>query len=449
MNEWFEAEHRVERAQQLSESQRWEEALHELDAALSINPNHASWHAHRGFLLEELDRWEEAVEAYEASLEIEPADCDVGIALAGALTRLDRLAKALKVCEDLVQRYPDFEPAYCQRISIYAELGQHDLAEEMFYHAQEIEENCPHCFDAMGSSLLARGLAEKAIFCWKRVLEIEPGYIGVRRMIAQGYRFLRKLEMARDYYLREVREDPGNTGLLFELAELTLESGELASATARFIQILELDPDHLRSHFALGKIWLLRAQPAKALACFEAIKSLAGGDPEIEGLPLKAGEALLQLGRFEEARLELEAAVEGSFHQVMACSHLGDALLALRKPSEAADAYRRVLALEADEPTAHYRLGVCLYQLGNYSAGLAHHQHALRVKPGYGDAMLAITLGLMQLGRWGEARAALRRAVRSHPDNNELRRLARRFWYLRLRQGVRIFPGLGWLKAGS
>ena len=61
MNDWFEAEQRVERAQQLSESQRWEEALTELDAALAINPNNATWHAHRGYLLEELDRWEEAV----------------------------------------------------------------------------------------------------------------------------------------------------------------------------------------------------------------------------------------------------------------------------------------------------------------------------------------------------------------------------------------------------
>ena len=38
MNEWFEAEQRIERAQELTESQRWAEALAELEAALAINP---------------------------------------------------------------------------------------------------------------------------------------------------------------------------------------------------------------------------------------------------------------------------------------------------------------------------------------------------------------------------------------------------------------------------
>jgi len=56
MNDWLEAEQRVERAQQLSESHRWAEALTELDAALAIHPTNALWHAQRGYLLEELDR---------------------------------------------------------------------------------------------------------------------------------------------------------------------------------------------------------------------------------------------------------------------------------------------------------------------------------------------------------------------------------------------------------
>ena len=64
MGDWLEAEQRVERAHLLSESQRWTEALAELDAAIAINPNSAPWHAQRGLILEELDRCGEAVQAY-------------------------------------------------------------------------------------------------------------------------------------------------------------------------------------------------------------------------------------------------------------------------------------------------------------------------------------------------------------------------------------------------
>ena len=53
MNDWFEAEQRVERAQQLAESRRWTEALAELDAALEINPSNGVWLAHRGYVLDQ------------------------------------------------------------------------------------------------------------------------------------------------------------------------------------------------------------------------------------------------------------------------------------------------------------------------------------------------------------------------------------------------------------
>ena len=85
MNDWFEAEQRVERAQQLSESHCFAEALAELDVALSINPNNALWHAQRGYLLEELDRTADAVEAYRRSLQLESGDQDVSLALGTAL----------------------------------------------------------------------------------------------------------------------------------------------------------------------------------------------------------------------------------------------------------------------------------------------------------------------------------------------------------------------------
>ena len=40
---------------------------------------------------------------------------------------------------------PKFEPCYCNRIITYAEMGQHDTAEQMFYLAQQLTAKCPNC----------------------------------------------------------------------------------------------------------------------------------------------------------------------------------------------------------------------------------------------------------------------------------------------------------------
>ncbi len=444
MNDWFEAEQRIERAQQLSESQRWAEALAEIEAALAINPHNAMWHAHRGCLLEELERWEEAVQAFESSLELEPGDADVSLALGTALTRLGLFSRAIQVFEELARLYPDLEPSYCHRIGVYAELGRHDQAEEMFYLAQELNDSCPHCFYHMGASLAAREQYGRAVYCWERVLELEPDYVGVNRRIAQAYRAQGQLDVAKEYYLREIREDPGDTDLLYEVAEMIVESGQVGQAAAKFAQIVELEPEHADAHFALGKISLSREQPEAAMGFFETVIRLCEGDPDLPGFEAKFGETLLRLGRLTEARAQLEAATERDADDREAVMLLGDCLVAMGKTSDAADAYRRVLSKDARDPFARHKLGVCLFRQGRPAAALEHCLCALEAKPDYLPATYAAILAHLELAQWREARSLLRRAVRDNPENADLRRIEKQLGYYRLRYHWRpVFRWVG------
>ena len=443
MNDWFEAEQRIERALQLSEAQRWAEALSEIDAALSINADVAIWHAQRGFLLEELGRHPEAASAYEQALELEPGDREVGTALGVALTRLGRYARSLDVFEGLARLFPDYEPAYCHRIHIYAELGQHDLAEQMFYIAQELDEACPDCFYHMGASLRARGKIDRAIYCWNRVLELDADYIGVNRRIGQAYRIQNRLDTAREYFLRELREDPGNTDVLFELADLALESKDSRGAAARFSQIVELDPDHAEAHFALGRIRLHSGRPAEALACFETVRSLTDGEPGLRDFEFYVGETHFALGQFAEARRVLRRALQRAPKHPRMLMLLADCLLLSGKAGEAADWYRRVLAVHPHNPFAHHKLAVCLLRTGQDAAALEHCRHALGSKGDYGQAMHTAAMAHLRLGHWKEARATLRRAVRHDPGNMDLKLLARRAWRYRLRHYLRTLLLVG------
>ena len=130
MNDWVEEEQRIERAQQLSESARWEEALVELDAAIAINPCNALWQAQRGFILEELDQPYDAVTAYHQALELDPEDREASVALGATLASIGKQTDALEVFDELATRHQEFEPAYLHRSSINTELGRHDHARD-------------------------------------------------------------------------------------------------------------------------------------------------------------------------------------------------------------------------------------------------------------------------------------------------------------------------------
>jgi tetratricopeptide (TPR) repeat protein len=434
MNDWFEAEQRVERAQQLAESRRWSEALAELDAALAINPSNGAWLAHRGYVLDQLELFEDAIRAYRASAELEPGDVDVLMALGVDLARTGRGAEAIDALTDAARIDPDLEPAYCYRILAYAEMSDHDRAEEMFYLAQQLREDCPHCFFHMGTSLAARGLYDRAIFCWGRTLDIDPTYPGVKHAIAEAHREQGNLDRAREYYLAEIRQDPGNIDLLFDLAELEHEAGFPERGVAKLRQIIELEPEYGQAHFSLGEMLLELEQPDEALI---ALRSASDLDPDLPRLQFRLGEACMGVSDFGQADRYLAAAAVSEPADESVLLLWGNCLLRLRRVGDAANMFRRVLALEEECPEAHHNLGVCYFLKNEYDAGLEHMLRAVELNPEDPVAMHKAVLVLMHVRRWTEARSMIDRALELDSNDAALRELKAHFWRYRLRSMVR------------
>src|ERR1700712_148210 len=129
MNDWHDAEQRVERAQELFEQQKWSEARELLRAAVAINPYNPAWQFNIGLTLDEMERYGEAIEAYEQALALLPADLESLNHLGIHLPRVGRFQDAIKTFERIEQIDATYEPAYCNRIAAYGELGDHDKAE--------------------------------------------------------------------------------------------------------------------------------------------------------------------------------------------------------------------------------------------------------------------------------------------------------------------------------
>src|SRR5687767_4730349 len=95
-NDWNDAERRVERAQELFEQRKWQEALEELRAATSINPYNASWYFNIGLTHDELGRYDEAIDAYTHALEIDGENLQALHHLGVDLHQVGRFREALE-----------------------------------------------------------------------------------------------------------------------------------------------------------------------------------------------------------------------------------------------------------------------------------------------------------------------------------------------------------------
>ncbi|NOT00096.1 MAG: tetratricopeptide repeat protein [Phycisphaerales bacterium] len=439
MSDWFEAERRAERAQQLSEARRWAEALSELEAALEIIPGNAMWLGHRGFLLDQLDEFELAVEAYALALERDPDDRDLLLALAIDQLRVGRVDESLASFHRVTELHPDFEPGYCYQISAYAELGDHEKAEETFYVARQLRAECPFCYYHMALSLNDRGDHRRAIHCLERVLRIDPQFEGVRGLIAQAYRGLNDVEKARENYLIAIREDPGDVDLMSEFGDLLLESGDADGAAAKFRHVLELSTDHIDARFGLGRAALALDKLDTASEAFEHVRTV---EPDYEGLDLHLGTVCLRQGRWDKARDHLAIAAADDPDDVQAQLLLGNCQLQLRRPAEAAEAFRRAITLDPMLANAHHNLGVCCFLLDKHDEGIEHCRKAIELKPDYLMAIVKTTLAYQRIGRFREARTMITYGLKVDPENAMFAQLRKRLWRVRLRYAFRRM--LGW-----
>ena len=428
--DWLDAEESADRAQRLVESHEWEQALVELDAVIAVHPHEALWHTQRAQVLDELDRLDEAAEAYRQAHELDPDSIELTTCLVIALIRVGRYEEAVRFLEDLARRQPDYEPAFCHSLAAYTRLGDHDKAEEMFYSAQQINDQCPNCFHHLAESLACRGLFEKALYCWQRVLEIDPDYPQVHRRMAQVYRIQGDHGKARESCLAARRQYPADFDVLADLGDLLVDMKDYAGATAKYTHLLELKPGHARASVMLA---LMEMRVGRYDSAIPRLESVLIEQPDYPGLYGYLGEAWLGNGDVHRAMTFLTTALEQDPRDMIALLAMGNSLLLLQRASEATTYYLRALEVEPATATALHNLAVCRFMAGAVFGGLRYCARALRLEPRNVALIHKTALALARLEHWAEAKAVIEQGLALQPDHTGLRELARKLRWMKFR----------------
>ena len=266
------------------------------------------------------------------------------------------------------------------------------------------------------------------------------------------------------------------TAILFRLANVLIENGQLDEAAQHLEALRQIEPDPRRVHYtqamlamargdgatARGHLLELTDHPSCRRRSLSLLASLADTPPKLaagykeQAARLPADEAwpdsfateltqhkvdirtrsaryleLTSQGQHQEAMMYLRRVVAESPDDEL-CFMLGFALLKSNEPEEAAQRFRESLRYNAKNVKTHLFLGAALYAQGEnrlrepqakeqalelFRQSIAAFDQAIAYQADLGTAHLFRGRALQHLGREDEAIAALRNALLLQPDS--------------------------------
>jgi tetratricopeptide (TPR) repeat protein len=191
-------------------------------------------------------------------------------------------------------------------------------------------------------------------------------------------------------------------------------AGRYADMESKARELVGRQPDIGIYWKALGVS--LRVQGRDALPALRRAADLLPDDAEAHN---NLGNALLDLGRRDEAVASYRRALRIEPRYAEAHSNLGNALRDLGQIDEAVASYRRALEINPESAGAHANLGNAMRDLGRLEDAVASYHRALAIKPGFAEAHNNLGNALRGLRRFADAAASYRRALEIKADNAE------------------------------
>lgn len=422
-------------------------AIDTFGAGLKTEPRSAQLHYLLGLSFIAAKLPNQALPELEKSIEIEPQVLKPRLALASLYDQMGKSDQAEREWREAIAIDPNSEPAlegltalfmnrqdYASVIQVlknaprtenlsialaraFGLLNYFEEAETVLNQALQQHPDAVPLQQAMLVVLVKERKYEDGIKLARSVLEKHPGNVDAELAYFRLLVLRNHLDEARPLGPKLLAARPKDPEVLFLNGLVQRSAGDYAQAKTYLEQAVALQPELAHSRYELGSTLVLLKEWQEARQQLEKAIELGATDPEVHFALAKAlrglGEAdraaeetkkYQQLKKDEEARLEAAESIAR-----------GDAELQTGKTTEAVAHYREALEGQPRNPDYHYKLAIALNQAGDTAGERQELERAIALKPNLPGAQNA--LGYL-LSRAGDADGAVKhfqQAVQAAP----------------------------------
>jgi len=283
-----------------------------------------------------------------------------------------------------------------------------------------------HLYEEMAVNAGRPDYATQAVEEYKLALGADPNSELLQDGLADLYFKIGRIKDAVTAAQDQVKRNPNDVAAHILLGQVYLRSlGDMQGsqstemlqlAIAEYETIVRLKPNDLESKLLLGQLYALNHDSAKAEATFKDAQKIDG---DSEDVVLNMARLYAQNGDVQRA-VDTVSAVPESDRSARLEFELGSYLDQMKKPKEAAEAYRRSLDLEPDNPDAQRGLAKALMADDQVDEALKVFNALVAADPTDAESEVHISEILRRQGHYDDALATLEKAKAQAPDSLEI-----------------------------
>jgi tetratricopeptide (TPR) repeat protein/predicted Ser/Thr protein kinase len=388
------------------------EASRAYAAVVALRPRSAAaWNGY-GALLPEGDG-EDKIAAFREAVRLDPSLGPAWYNRATTLARLGDHAAALPGFREAIRLRPDFAAAHAGLGATLLHMGDVAGGIAAVGEAIRLDPDSAIAHANLGGGLFAAGRLDEAIAACREAIRIDPNRPDAHVNLGSALKGKGDFKGAIAAYREGLRLDPDHADVHKDLGVALARSGAREEALAEFREALRLKPDFADAHCQIGNVLVGMGNLDGAIAAYrEAIRADPGWVPAHHNL----GFALRAKGDIDGAIAAYRDAIRVKPDHADAHLGLGIALMARKDIEGAVAAYREALRLRPEYPEALHNLGNALAARGEVDAAIAAYREAIRIRPEYALAYRQLGVRLSEKGDDRGAVAAWREAIRIQPD---------------------------------
>jgi len=209
----------------------------------------------------------------------------------------------------------------------------------------------------------------------------------------------------------------------------------LDNAIRVFQRALTLDPNYALAYAGLGDAYWMKYKSSKEIRWVDSSQQACGRavglDSKLPAAHVCFGRLYNGTGRYEEAAVEFERAVEAEPTNDDAYRGLAQAYELLGKPGEAEKIYRRAIELRPRYWAGYNWLGAFHFRRGQYQQAAEMFQQVVALAPDNIRGFYNLSAAEVNLGRYTEAIAAVEHSIVLRPTGTAYTNLGNAYFYLR------------------